>query len=72
MQIKLKSWITPNCVVGVMPPRSRQDGFQPDTAPTWGLNEVDAETLAKMCDEFRAEIFRKAGKPAPAAKKAPR
>jgi hypothetical protein len=34
--------------------------------PKWSLKEVDAETLAKMCDDFRAEIFRKAGKPDPA------
>jgi hypothetical protein len=33
--------------------------------PKWSLKEVDAETLAKMCDDFRAEIFRKAEKPDP-------
>lgn len=38
----------------------------PDAAPKWALKEVDAETLTKMCDAFRSEIFRKAEKPDPA------
>lgn len=66
MNIKLQPWITPNFVIGVMPARPRQEGFNPDAAPKWALKEVEAETLAKMCDEFRADIFRKAGKPDPA------
>ena len=66
MNIKLQPWITPNFAIGVMPARPRQEGFNPDAAPKWALKEVEAETLAKMCDEFRADIFRKAGKPDPA------
>lgn len=66
MNIKLQPWQTPNFVIGVMPPLPRQEGFNPDAAPKWSLKEVDAETLAKMCDDFRAEIFRKAEKPDPA------
>jgi hypothetical protein len=66
MNIKLQAWQTPNFVIGVMPPRPRQEGFNPDAAPKWSLKEVAAETLAKMCDDFRAEIFRKAEKPDPA------
>ena len=65
MNIKLQPWQTPNFVIGVMPPRPRQEGFNPDAVPKWQLKEVDAETLAKMCDDFRAEIFRKAEKPDP-------
>ncbi|MFA6132518.1 MAG: hypothetical protein WC869_00725 [Phycisphaerae bacterium] len=33
--------------------------------PTVPLKAVDAETLSKMCDEFRAAIFKKAGKKDP-------
>lgn len=29
------------------------------------LKSVPAETLAQMCDEYRAEVFRKAGKKDP-------
>ena len=70
MNITLKPWITPNFVIGETPPRTRQEGFNPDAAPKWALKEVDAETLAKMCDDFRAEIFRKAEKPDPAGEPA--
>jgi hypothetical protein len=57
INIPLKPWVTPNFVVG-------------DTAPTrgaaWPLKDVDAEVLAQLCDDFRAEVFRKAGKDDPA------
>ena len=26
------------------------------------VSEVDAETLSKLCNDFRAEVFKKAGK----------
>ena len=55
--------MTPNFVIAEMPPRPRQEGFQ--EAPSWPLAEVDAETLDQMWDEFRAGIFRKAGKSDP-------
>lgn len=63
MKIETNPWITPNFVTAKMPPRPRQEGFQ--EGPKWHLRDVDAETLAKMCDDFRAEIFRKAGKADP-------
>lgn len=67
MKIKILPWQTPNFLIGEMPPRSRQEGFNPDAAPKWALSEVDTETLAAQCDAFRAEVFRKAGKTDPAA-----
>ena len=66
MQIELQPWQTPNFVIGTMPPRSRQEGFNPDACPKWSLAETDADVLAKQCDQFRAGVFRKAGKPDPA------
>lgn len=36
-----------------------------DNAPSYALSDLDADTLSKMCDEFRAEIFEKAGKEDP-------
>lgn len=66
MKVDLNPWIVPNFVIGKMPPGRRQDGFNPDAAPKWALSDVDAETLAAQCDQFRAEVFRKAGKPDPA------
>lgn len=64
MNIPLQQWTVPNFVIGKMPPRPRQDGWH--EGPKWELSEVDAEALAQLCDEFRAEVFRKAGKPDPA------
>jgi len=49
-----------------MPPGRRQDGFNPDAVPKWELHDVDADTLAAQCDQFRAEVFLKAGKSDPA------
>jgi hypothetical protein len=64
MKIELNPWMVPNFVTAKMPPRPRQEGFQ--EGPKWALSEVDADTLAAQCDQFRAEVFRKAGKPDPA------
>lgn len=63
MKIELQPFSTPNFVLGKMPPRQRQDGI--GSTLSWPLSEVDADELARLCDEFRAEVFRKAGKPDP-------
>jgi hypothetical protein len=62
MKVELLPWQVPNFVIGKIPARPRQEGFNPDSSPKWALAEVDAETLAQQCDAFRAEVFRKAGK----------
>ena len=41
----------------------KENGFS--EARKFHLSEVDAETLSKMCDDFRSEIFKKAGKRPP-------
>jgi hypothetical protein len=68
MNVELSPWIVPNFVSAKMPPRPRQDGFNPDAVPKWSLAELDVNTLARQCDDFRAEVFRKAGKPDPSIK----
>ena len=65
MKIKIKPWIVPSFVSAEMPPGKREDGFHPDSVPKWKLSELDAETLDAQCREFRAEVFRKAGKKDP-------
>lgn len=65
MTMKLKPWLVPSFVTQEMPPRQRQDGFT--EGPKWPLNEIPADVLAAMCDDFRAEVFRKAGKVDPKA-----
>lgn len=63
MELKLRSFKTPNFVLTEMPPRPRQEGF--DQGPKFALKEVDADKLVDLCDQFRAEIFEKAEKPDP-------
>ncbi len=59
MRVDVKSWLTPNCVAAEHVPGRL-------AAPAiWPLKDVDADTLADLCDQFRAEIFRKAGKADP-------
>ena len=60
MKIELQPWLVPNFVIGKMPPRPRQEGLQ--EAPKWHLSEVGAADLAQLCDDFRAEVFGKAGR----------
>lgn len=64
MKVELQPWMTPNYVLGKMPPRPRSEGYT--DFPKWPLSEIDALILSKMCDDFRAEIFKKAGKADPA------
>jgi hypothetical protein len=70
MTIDLQPFQTPNFVIGKTTALPRGDGWHP--SPKWSLKEVDAETLARMCDEFRAEVFKKAGKIDPHGKNAVR
>jgi len=64
IKIALKPFSTPNFVLLNFPAGERQHGFK--ESPTVPLSEVDADSLAKLCDDFREEIFRKAGKRDPA------
>lgn len=63
--VKLKPWTVPNFASVEMPVKPREEGLQ--NGVSFALNELPAEALAQLCDEFRAEVFRKAGKPDPSA-----
>ena len=60
MKIELIPMWVPNFVLQKMPPRPRQDGFA--EGPKFALAELDAATLAGLCDQFRKDVFAKAGK----------
>lgn len=64
MKVELRPFMVPNFVIQVTPAAPRQQGLR--EAPCYSLDEVDADTLARMCDEFRAAVFAKAGKADPA------
>lgn len=63
MKIKLKPFQTPNFVIEDTSPSKRQEGLK--EPKSWPLSEVDHQTLSDMCDAFRDEVFRKAGKEDP-------
>jgi hypothetical protein len=63
MNIELKPFNTPNFVIQKVAAGKRQDGFT--EAPKYSLCEIPAETLDELCNEFRAEIFKKAKKKDP-------
>lgn len=63
LHVELQPFQTPNFVRAVGKPGQRQDGMQ--ELPCYPLSDLDSMTLDKMCDQFRAEVFRKAGKEQP-------
>ena len=65
--IKLRPFTVPNYVIQEMPARPRQDGMI--EAPKYRLSELDAFTLGALCDQFRADVFKKAELSDPSAKK---
>lgn len=60
IEVELNPFRTPNFVTHKMPPGKRQDGFKEPRS--YALSTLAPYTLSEMCDEFRAEIFRKAEK----------
>jgi len=63
IKVKLRPLMTPNYAIQEMPAGLKQDGLR--ELPKFALSELDAETLSDLCDEFRREIFTKAGKSDP-------
>lgn len=60
IEIDLQPFRTPNFVLPVAKPAKREDGFKESVS--YALSELNEAVLSKMCDDFRTEIFRKAGK----------
>jgi hypothetical protein len=63
IEVELQPFTTPNFVLTVQPPRLKQEGFV--ETPKLSLSDLDSLTLSRMCDEFRREVFKKAGKEEP-------
>lgn len=63
LDVEINPFSVPNFVTIVEKPKPRQDGFKPSEGIP--LSELDEITLEKMCDEFRASVFKKAGKSRP-------
>lgn len=63
IEVKLKPFKTPNFVLVEEPAKPREEGFA--EGRKFSLSELDADTLSRMCNDFRAEIFKKAGRHEP-------
>jgi hypothetical protein len=63
IKLKLRPWMAPNFAVPESPPGRREDGVRFEAGIH--VRDLPVETLAEMADEWRAELFRKAGKKDP-------
>ncbi len=63
IKVKLKPFTVPNFVLVDERPQARDEGFK--EGRKYALNEIDEYSLAKLCDDFKSEVFRKAGKDMP-------
>jgi len=67
MYFTIKPFMTPNYAVMEMPPRPKQDGAQ--SLPSFHIGELDLETLDRLAEQWRRELYEKAGKPLPEDRK---
>ena len=58
IKLKLKPFTAPSYVIVDEPERKRQDGFK--EARKYHVSELDEDALSDLCDQFRADIFKKA------------
>jgi hypothetical protein len=63
---KLRPFTVPNYVIEETEPRPKQEGFK--EAPKHLLADLEPQTLAQMCDDFRTAVFAKAGMKDPATR----
>lgn len=61
IEVELRPWMTPNFACSVAPENTVEAASIP-------LKDLDAATLGRLCDEFRVDVFKKAGKPDPRLK----
>ena len=63
IELELQSFTVPNYVLVKEKPGRREEGFQ--EGMKFHLSELDSLTLDKLCNDFRAEVFKKAKKQEP-------
>lgn len=63
MKMKMKPFVVPNFAVMEMPPRLKQDGMR--ELPSFPIADLPLETLDKLVEELRQNIYEKAGKELP-------
>ena len=63
IEIELKPFTVPNFVLAAQKPDPRGNGIKGQSA--FALEDIDQITLYRMCEEFRKNVFAKAGKEMP-------
>ena len=66
-KITLIPFAVPERVRIQRPPGRREDGFPVGSEGTFILSELDEHALSELCDQFRRDCFKKAGKTEPRA-----
>ena len=64
IELKLKPFLTPNCVQA----EKKGSQFERGEGPTFVLKDISAEALSDLCDKFRSDVFAKAMKQDPKIK----
>lgn len=59
LEFEIKPFTTPNDV------RRLRNAMPTEDAEGISLSDLDAQTLDRLCDQFRDDVFRKAGKTRP-------
>jgi hypothetical protein len=63
LEVDLQPFQVPNFVRPVAKPGKREDGFTETVA--YPLSDLDSMTLWRLCENFKNEVFHKAGKEQP-------
>jgi len=63
IEVELEQFHVPDYVQEIAQVGNREEGFKKPA--TYKISELDPDTLSKLCDAFRAGVFKKAGKSQP-------
>ena len=63
VELELLPFNVPNYVLVKEEPRPKQEGFA--EGKKFHISELGSETLLKLCNQFKNDVFRKAGKEHP-------
>lgn len=65
--LQMKPWTAPNYATVEMPPRPKQDGVQ--ALPSFHVKDLPLETLDRLAEQWRRDLYQKAGQPLPEDRK---
>jgi len=63
MAFTMRPWLAPNFATVDMPAAPKQDGMR--DLPTFHVSDLPVETLDQLAEQWRVDLYVKAGKPLP-------